>query len=150
MEEFQEADILWPESMQNPRSFVNWQNYLHFTPSQMSEASLSSASSSSNSTYTQYELQESELSWPGDGDDSYFFSVGNLSEQKICCDEEWQEADVLWPEHESLTRHREFKFAWENCSLIGDEDRFTKREPTRVSSPIDIPKRKINDFVCLL
>jgi hypothetical protein len=148
MEEYQEADILWPESTRNPKTFVNWQNYLHFTSSQ-SEASLSSASSSSDSSCTQDELQESELSWPGSEEDSYFFSITNLEEkekEKVSCDEEWQEADVLWPEQEGLTKCH---VAWENCS-VGDEDRLTKAEQRKISSPIDIPKRKINKFVHFL
>ena len=150
MEEFQEADILWPESMQNPESFFDWPIYHHFTPSELSESRLSSASSS-NSTCTQDELQESELSWTGTGDDSFFLSIGNLSKE-ICCEEEWQEADVLWPEQESLNlKHRGFEFEWENCS-DGDEDQLIimKGEATIISSPIDIPKRKINHFAHLL
>lgn len=147
MEEFQEADILWPESMQNPESFVNWSIYHHFTPSE-SEASRLSSISSSNSTCTLDELQESELSWSGTGDDSFFLSIGNLSKE-ICSEDEWQEADVLWPEPESL-KHRDFEFEWKNCSH-GDEDQpIMKGEATKISSPIDIPIRKINHFAHLL
>jgi hypothetical protein len=143
MEEFQEADILWPESTQTPKSFASWPKYLHFTPSPI-EASLSSASSSSNSSCTQDELHESELSWPESEEASYFFSIANLEErEKICCDGEWQEADVLWPEQENCS------VAWENCS-VGDEDFLTKFEHRKISSPIDIPRRKINNFVHLL
>ncbi|KAF3335096.1 hypothetical protein FCM35_KLT21700 [Carex littledalei] len=133
MEEFQEADILWPESiMQNPQSetFFHWPIYHHFTPSESE-----SEAGRSNSTCTQDELQlqESELSWPGTGDDSFFLSIGNSSKE-MRWEEEWQEADVLWPEQESL-KHR---------GSDGDEDQLIIKlgEATKVSSPIDIPNSK--------
>ncbi|CAM0954551.1 unnamed protein product [Alopecurus aequalis] len=154
MEEFQEADVLWPETPPPPAP--PWGDREGYQPelyeatataalgfsgesfgTEHAASSLSSASSSSSSAPPS-----------GRGSSDGFLSdvpstfAGVLSGD----DASFQEADVLWPDEDYATRERELW--WLCCGLADAAAAGSRAEPAAggkrsrapfVSSPIDIP-----------